>query len=291
MPIFNLENSHLTVKVNSFGAELCSVQSLENQLEYIWQADKTVWARHAPHLFPVVGKLKNGEFVYNSKIYYLPQHGFARDKEFECIEHAKNKLVFELKDNENTFKNYPFKFSYKVIYHLENNRLRLEYCISNLGQNEMLFSVGAHPGFNCPLTEEETFGDYALVFPGKTKLKANVLQDGLISNNTKDVLLQDFKLGISKSLFESDALVFVDYQISEVSLISQKTKHGVSLSSVNWPYFGIWSKPGTEQFICLEPWHGIADFTESSGDLVEKTGIIKLNPNQDFNCEFSMNFF
>lgn len=291
MPTFDLKNNHLAIKVNSFGAELSSVLSSENHLEYIWQADKTVWPRHAPHLFPIVGKLKKGEYLYNSNTFCLPQHGFARDMEFDCVEQTASKLVFQLKHNETTVKNYPFQFAYKVIYYLENSTLKIEYNVSNLGQDEMYFSVGAHPGFNCPLSNDEFFEDYELVFPNSTNLKINALQDGLISNGTKEIALSNFRLDIKQDLFASDALVFTNYQVNEVSLISKKTKHGVTLTAVNWPYFGIWAKPGTSRFVCLEPWQGIADFTEASGNLVEKTGIIKLEPSQNFTCEFSMNFF
>lgn len=291
MPTYSLENSYLSLKVNSFGAEMCSVKSLQDNLEYIWQADKSVWARHAPNLFPIVGKLKNGEYTYQGRTYQLPQHGFARDLEFECIEQTPAKLVFELKDTEDTRQNYPFHFSYKVCYYLDNNLVVTQYIISNTSDEELFFSVGAHPAFNCPLTDSETFEDYELVFPGKSDLKLNGLQDGLVSDSTRVLKLEQERLGITEQLFESDALVCMDAQIDEVSLVSRKTNRGVTLRSYNWPYFGIWSKPQSNRFVCLEPWYGIADLVNAKGNLSGKTGIIKLEALQNFSCEFSLNFF
>lgn len=291
MTSFIIENNKLSVKVNSFGAELSSVISKETHIEYIWQADKSVWARHAPNLFPIVGKLKNEQYSYQSSTYYLPQHGFARDQEFSCIEQTENKLVFELRDNEGLIKNYPFQFKFKVIYTLSENSLIVQYSVFNPATKELYFSVGAHPAFNCPLQTNEQFDDYELIFPGKHTLTINALNDGLITANTKDINLDKERLPVNKSLFAKDALVCLNNQINEVSLVSKKTQHGVTLRSENWPYFGIWSKLQTEQFVCLEPWYGIADSDTASGNLTEKMGIIKLQASQQFDCDFSIKFF
>ncbi len=291
MTSFIIENNKLSVKVNSFGAELSSVILKETHIEYIWQADKTVWARYAPNLFPIVGKLKNEQYSYQSNTYHLPQHGFARDQEFDCIEQTENKFVFELRDNEVTLKNYPFQFKFKVIYTLVENGLTVQYSVFNPATKELYFSVGAHPAFNCPLQTTDRFEDYELIFSDKNTLTINALNDGLVTEDTKEIKLDNERLPINKTLFAKDALVFLDNQIDEVSLVSKKTQHGVTLRSVNWPYFGIWSKPQTEQFVCLEPWYGIADTDTASENLIEKMGIIKLNGSEQFDCSFSIKFF
>ena len=73
-------------------------------------------------------------------------------------------------------------------------------------------------------------------------------------------------------------------------MISKKTKKGVALKSLNWPYFGIWTKKQTSQFVCLEPWFGIADSEHATGDFATKAGIIKLESEQNFDCEFELTF-
>jgi hypothetical protein len=50
--VYELKNNFLSIKINSFGAELCSVISNGSDTEYIWQGDKTIWNRHAPNYFP-----------------------------------------------------------------------------------------------------------------------------------------------------------------------------------------------------------------------------------------------
>ncbi len=291
MAIFQLQNNLLSIKVSSLGAELCSVFSKETNIEYIWQADETVWARHAPNLFPIVGKLKDGEFIYQSKSYQLSQHGFARDSEFICIEQADDYLFFELKASEQSLRIYPFQFSFQIKYKLIGNDLEISYSVLNPDNCDLYFSFGAHPAFNCPLQSNESFNDYELVFPYKESLIINKLNDGLISSQTKSIDLIHHKLSVSKQLFDNDALVFMNSQIDEVHLVSRKTNHGVALTSKNWPYFGIWTKKNTEQFVCLEPWYGIADSVDTNKNILEKTGIIKLESNCKFNSSFTISFF
>ncbi len=291
MPVFRLENKNLSIKVNSFGAELCSVFSNDLHIEYIWQADPSIWARHAPNLFPLVGKLKNNLFVYKDKSYQLPQHGFARDNEFICVEQTDTELVFELTANNESLQKFPFHFSLQIKYVLTGNSLSINYAVFNPDNYDLYFSVGAHPAFNCPLEKHEKFEDYNLVFPGKNKLITNLLADGLIANDTKQISLHSNSLPVSKNLFDNDALVCMNSQISEVQLVSSKTKHGVTMQCNNWLYFGIWTKKGTDQFVCLEPWYGIADMADSNNELTQKTGIIKLQPGQNFSCSFDISFY
>ena len=291
MAVFQLQNNSLSIKVNSFGAELSSVISNETNIEYIWQADSSVWARHAPNLFPIVGKLKYGEFQYQSKTYQLPQHGFARDHEFICVEQTTDYLLFELTASDKTLVNYPFHFCFQVGYKLLDNKVVTSYFVFNPDNYDLYFSVGAHPAFNCPLQANEAFSDYELVFNGKDGLMINTLNDGLITSQTKQLNLSNHKLPVSKQLFDNDALVFMNSQIDEVQLVSSKSQHGVSLVSKDWPFYGIWSKKGTESFVCLEPWNGIADDDTADGDITIKRGIIKLRSEEKFQCSFDLLFF
>lgn len=291
MSMYQLQNKHLTVKVNSFGAELCSAVSNETGIEYIWQANASVWARHAPNLFPIVGKLKGGQFTYKDQFYTLPQHGFARDNDFICVEQREDYLLFELTATEKLLENFPFHFSLQIGYRLSGNRIDVSYSVFNPDNHDLYFSIGAHPAFNCPLQKNESFEDYALVFPTKNSLTVNTLNDGLITHHTKEIELINNSLKISKQLFENDALVCMNQQIEEVKLVSSKSKHGVSVVSKEWPYYGIWSKKGTEQFVCLEPWYGIADHEVTMETFEKKTGIIKLKPEDYFKCSFEILLF
>lgn len=287
---YTLQSNNLTLAIQSKGAEISSI--LFNHLEYIWQAKENIWPRHAPVLFPIVGKLKNNSFQYNSHVYSLTQHGFARDNEFEMISRSENAITFELRNNGVTEKVYPFEFNFQIKYAIEKDTVICEYTIRNpSSSDDLFFSVGAHPGFRIPLLDTEKFTDYTLNFHNSKPFFATELADGLLTNSKKELSLIDGDLTITDDLFDKDALVFENSQIDSIGLRSSVSGKGVELVCRNWPYFGIWSKKGCREFICLEPWHGIADSVDSTGDLRNKKGIIQLKPFEEFDCSFSVKLF
>lgn len=278
----------LSVKINSFGAEVCSVKN-NNGVEFIWQANKDVWARHTPVLFPIVGKLKDNFFVHEGKRYELPQHGFARDMEFEAIEQNDNSCTFQLVSNNETKAKFPFEFKLQINYSVIENRLETQYKIINPSGKIIYFSVGAHPGFNCPLFPNETFEDYYLEFETGSFFQTQ-LNNGLRTDAKTNLKLKDQKLFLTKEIFDKDALVFEDRQINTVSLCSSVSKHKITMQCKGWPYFGIWTKKGNQQFVCLEPWYGITDHENSTNELLKKHGVIQLAANSEFTAQFSLIF-
>ncbi len=283
-----LHSDALSVSILHRGAEMSSVRSRAG-LEYLWQADAGVWARHAPVLFPIVGKLKDNCFRYEGQPYSLSQHGFARDCEFSLIENTSASCLFELRSNEKTKTNFPFDFALRIGYFLEGDVLQTRYEVENPDKKTLFFSIGAHPGFRCPLEEGERFEDYYLEFEGSS-YSLSALRDGLRDGQTKPLDLTNNKLYLTDTLFDQDALVFERGQIQRIWLCSSKSSRKISLSCPNWPYFGIWSKKGCQEFVCLEPWYGIADSGETDQDLTRKQGILRLLPGESFSCAFDLRF-
>jgi galactose mutarotase-like enzyme len=134
-----LENDSYRVAVKTSGAELCSFRHKQDNLEYIWQADAQVWPRHAPVLFPIVGKLPSGKYNYQGKTYELSQHGFARDMEFLLVRQNVSELVFELTESQQTLTMYPFRFRLQLAYRLIANALEIKYTVENPGEANLLF--------------------------------------------------------------------------------------------------------------------------------------------------------
>ena len=53
------------------------------------------------------------------------------------------------------------------------------------------------------------------------------------------------------------------------------------------PFVGIWSPtPKEAPFVCIEPWCGIADAVDATGQLAEKFGINKLPANELFKTQY-----
>ena len=283
-----LQSSSLIIQINNIGAEICSVKN-NSGLEFIWQADKDVWARHAPVLFPIVGKLKEDKYIFENKEYRLPQHGFARDQEFKPIFQSDSECTFQLNSNSQTKSVFPFDFIFEINYQLKDASITTHYKIINCTDGLMPFSVGAHPGFNCPLLATEKFEDYYLSFESNN-FSLTALNNGLRTRQKQKLVLADNKLTLHAHLFDNDALVFENSQINKISLCSSVSNHKITMECKNWPYFGIWGKKENQKFVCLEPWHGVADSENTKQMIENKEGILHLNSNQEFRCSFSMSF-
>ncbi len=281
--IETIENNNLQVSIKSFGAELCSIKAKSNQHEYIWQANENVWARHAPNLFPVVGKLKDNSYEYQEKNYTLTQHGFARDKEFTLIEKTNNTLVFELCANEETLKLFPFHFSFQIKYTLNNNSLFIEYKVFNPDNTDLLFSVGAHPAFNL---NANNYNDYSIIFEKKEVEKRYLIGNGLITDKQESII-EENKISLTETLFDKDALVFKNLNSNSLT-IKNKSLDYLKVSWENMPFLGIWSKAKCKDFVCIEPWAGIADSVNHNKMFDKKEGLITLKPEENFCCSYTI---
>lgn len=291
MPDFFIENDEIKIAISSNGAELQSIYNKKNSTEYLWDANPNFWAKKSPILFPIVGGLKNNQYSINGKIFSLNRHGFAREKEFEVKQISKTRIHFILQSNQESLNNYPFHFKLTVEYSIINNQLFCKYVIENLGNDEMYFSIGAHPAFKVPLDKETKFDDWFLEF--NSIEHANIFpltNEGLLETNSIPFLQKTNHLQLKKDLFYKDALVFKNIQSNKISLKSTSSKRGLTMQFDDFNFFGIWSAKNAD-FVCLEPWCGVADSINSSGDITKKEGINKLNSNQTFNRTWSIELF
>lgn len=288
-----LANRFLSVVISPQGAELTRISSRDGAVDYLWEGDPAVWKRHAPILFPIVGRLKNDRYVYEGVEYEMTQHGFARDLEFQVLERSGRdgqRVTMELTESDQTLAMYPFRFVLRVSYHLDDRVLETGYLVRNPADVPMYFSLGAHPAFRCPIDENETFSDHAIVFERPESAHRYYLEDGLIASREDVFLNSTHVLPLAPALFERDALVFKDLVSKRVSLRNGFGSHRVAVEFPAFPYLGLWTKPGSECFICIEPWHGLADSIDADGDLTRKEGILRLEPGQTFQCAMRMRF-
>jgi galactose mutarotase-like enzyme len=288
MSDFKIGNDTLSVGFKKKGAELCSLVDLRNHREYIWQAEPAVWARHAPILFPIVGKLRMNQYKLGEATYNLPQHGFARDTDFVCLENTATKAIFRLESSEATLVNYPFHFYLDVEYELVGATLNITYKVTNKGEAEQYFSIGAHPGFNIMQGVGETLEDYRLEFEQDEITPLYQLQEGLVAGvKERKFLNRERVIEFKEGIFDDDALILTNLKSDWVALRNTAGDYNLQIGIKGFPFLGIWSKPG-HPFICVEPWYGIADHTTTAGQLSEKTGIIKLEAGQTFACHYDI---
>ncbi|MBT2731377.1 aldose 1-epimerase family protein [Carnobacterium sp. ISL-102] len=290
MKMISLENSLLTVSISTKGAELQSIKHPTEGIEYLWQGDPTFWGRKAPVLFPIVGRLQNDQYRYKGKTYPLNQHGFARDSEFHVEEQTATMVRLTTYSTPDTKKYYPFDFQLTLIYTLEANTVNVSYLVKNThASEELYFSIGGHPGFNVPMTSDTTFEDYYLSFLPRRTRGQIPLDGSYLDLENKTLGQTNTEIALKRTLFNNDALIYETKGKNTFSIHSEKTTHSVSLTFEDFPFTGIWSPPKKEApFVCIEPWFGIADTTDFTGELNEKLGIQHLKGKEAFSANYTI---
>lgn len=284
-----LENEELKVSLCEKGAQLCSLKSKSEEIEYIWTGDPKYWARHAPILFPIVGKVVGNQYKIGERSFAMSQHGFARDQRFSLVEKCENFALFKLLWDEVTLESYPYRFELTVGYKLDGNKVIIEYTVANCDSQTILFSIGAHPGFNCPLLAGEVMEDYYFEFENYETCSVNLIDsEGYLLHERVQFLENQNRIPISSKLFEKDALIFDHLNSKKISIKSLKNTHEITVDFGGFPLLGLWSKPTGAPFVCIEPWFGHADYWDFTGDFREKAGLIRLPENETFACSFSI---
>lgn len=288
--MIRLENESLAVTIAEKGAELQSIARKDLNLEYLWSGDPAFWGKKSPVLFPIVGGLKNNQYSYKGNTYALGRHGFARDNVFTVAEQTATSAAFVLQSTEATQQQYPFTFRFTVQYALSHPGLQVTYKVENTGSEPLLFSVGGHPAFKVPVAGD-TFEDYYLEFnKAETTGRWPLSPEGLIEKQPEPLLNNETVLQLNKPLFYGDALVLKHLNATAVSLKSKQHGHGLTFHFEGFPYLGIWSAKDAD-FVCIEPWCGIADNVDASGKLEDKEGIEQLQAAQTFSKTWSVDFF
>lgn len=282
-----LSNNILRIKVKPKGAELSSIIDLRDATEHLWQADPAFWNWHAPVLFPKIGESVNEQISFSGTKYKMPKHGLARHLDFSIDKKSDDRFVFTLRSNEETLKQYPFRFCFQISYVLEENKLRNIYTVINEDDKPMPFTVGGHPAFAVPFFANEKLEDYFLEFEKAEIISRHLIdENGLFNGVTESVLSNEKIIPLTKELFNRDALIFKDHQSRKISICSKNHKKKLTVEFADFPYLGIWAKPGAP-YVCIEPWIGCAENAGKEIDFTEKEHCIILQPGEKFSCEFS----
>ncbi|TGE19807.1 aldose 1-epimerase family protein [Hymenobacter elongatus] len=288
-----LENDQCRVAVQAHGAELCSLVRKDlpdtAPLEYMWPADPAVWGRHAPVLFPIVGRLPQDTYQHQGQEYRLPQHGFARDREFALVRQTPEELTFELRADAASRVLYPFDFVLRITYQLRGATLTVRWEVHNPdAAADLLFSIGAHPAFRCPLLPEEKFEDYSFQFDHPVSVERYLLAEGLLTGETEPLLRQQAELPLTYALFAQDALVLKQFDFTHLTLRHATSGRAVRMRFDGFPYLGLWTKSAGAGFVCIEPWQGIAGSVGEPVELADKEGILTLAPGQRYTADYSI---
>ena len=296
-----LDNGVLSVRVSSLGGELQSVK--KDGREYLWQGDPAYWEGKAPNLFPYIARLTRGTCTVHGKAYQLPIHGFlpttemtAEAQEAEREEDSNAvRLVLRLDADERTLACYPFVFTLRIVYELEGDSLRITYEVTNGGKEEMYFGIGGHPGFQVPLEDGLSFGDYFLEFEtAAEQMPVRVGFSPACFLNGKDEpypLQGGSRIPLGHELFDDDAIVLSGTP-KTVILRSEKGSRGVRVRFPGMPYIGFWhavKKPAP--YVCIEPWSSLPSRQDVVEELSEQPGLIHLEGEGVYRNTWSIQIF
>lgn len=288
--IYGIENECLKIKVKTLGAELTSIQSGSGEMEYLWQGNPAYWSGQSYILFPVIGGLPDDGYQYRGQTYKMKSHGFARNTEFEMVEQTDARLVFRMQESAETLAQYPFRFELLVTYALEGNQLLHGFSVINRGGGQMIFSIGAHPGFNCPLLPGEFMMDYRLEFEKKEHLERRVKSGSLLSGEKLPFLSGSQILPLSHELFSTGAAILKGVQSNWLEIRNNRNPHVIRIQFGGFTDLGIWSSANNGPFLCIEPWFGVDSTKGDSPDFERKEGILRLAAGKTFSCAYVMTF-
>ena len=282
--MFTLENEYLKIEINAKGAELNSIYNKKKDIEYMWSGDPAFWGKKSPVLFPIIGSLKNDTYYFENKAYQMGRHGFARDMEFEVTNQNASAITFTLIRNNVTLEKYPFQFKFDIIYSIKDKKLQVAYRVVNKGDinQKLYFSVGGHPAFKLPVLPGTDYTDYWLEFNKKENAgRWPISAEGLIKEQPIPLMSDTHRLPLVKELFYTDAIVLKKLNSTSVKLASSQYGEIFDFDFTGFPYLGIWAAKGAD-FVCIEPWCGIADSVNSNQQLIEKEGINVLDSTDQF---------
>jgi len=272
---YTLKNNFIAVTLESKGAELVSLV-LEGD-EVMWSGDEAFWGRVSPVLFPIVGALKGGVYLYDGGEYRLPQHGFARDGQFELHTHDESSIAFILRDDDASRAVYPFGFELVVGYRIDGKKVEVSYEVRSCDTKPIYFSIGGHPAFAVDSPATITFE--------RDENAPRLLLEGALIGVQSEACLSGRVLELVDGIFDRGALVFDRVNSERLTLKTAGRK--IHFTFEGFEFVAFWA-PVNAPFVCIEPWYGIADSVQATGRIEEKRGIKKLEVGEKFGCSWSV---
>jgi len=271
-----MSNGTLSAEVKADGAELCSLRDASGT-EVLWQAGP-VWPRHAPVLFPIVGRLKDDTLRHEGRAHRLTQHGFARDKRFAWLNRSATACRLVLHEDAETRAAYPFAFRLEIAYALDDDAIEQRFTVTNPGRGVLPASLGAHPAFAWPLADGVEKTAHALEFAEPEPAPIRRLSDGLLQAQSEPTPIAGRTLALEPALFAADAVILPDPASRSVRYTAPEAP-AIEVAWEGFRQLGLWSR-AQGYFLCIEPWHGTAGPADFDGEFRDKPGLMLIPPGE-----------
>lgn len=242
--------------------------------EYLWQAGPE-WPRSAPLLFPVIARLPHDELIHDGMRHPMPQHGIARDAEFEVLHTDASQLVLALRADRRTRDAFPWDFALTCTFSVDASSLTVETVVA-AGDEPLIAKLGGHPGFAWPLPGAEG-REHRLRLDRDEAPRVRRLDQGLLTPDAEAGPLTEGSVVVRPGLFDRGALIFDELE-SRSARWEADGVPGVTMEFADFPVLGFWSPVGGAPFVCLEPWSGLPWPAELRGEYTRDPGTFHLEP-------------
>ena len=282
--LYKIANKSFILEVNSYGAEANSL--VYNSLDILRKKDE-IWGRIAPLLFPIVGCLKDGYTIIDGKKYSITKHGFLRDHDLKLVEKTDSKITLVDRYTIDTLKMFPFKYEAYVTYELFDNSVKTTIKIKNVDNVSFKYNIGGHPGFRCPLYDDESFEDYRIVFDREESFYTPTYENDLWNFKKPNYTFDKVKeIKLDYKYFIPDAFVVKGVKSRTVSLLNKKSK-GIRFHFDGFNTIAFWTKPNNK-YLCFEPWNGYDDLVCSDHDYNKKEELIEIKPGEEKEVSYTI---
>lgn len=252
--LYTIKNEYLSVTVNTDGGSMTSLKYLPLGEERLWQGDE-YWKSQDVVIFPIIGHA--GAYRARGKTFVPRSHGVARYAMFSLADKREESVTLSLSSDERTRETYPYEFEFSVTYRLVEKSVEITYFV-RAKEGKIPFYVGGHPGMKAPGGEaviEFEREENPVVYPvgGDNGFQLEGLRR-FVANKEFFAECQTFQLG-SLSGGNITATTADGYRYTYLS---------------DCPIWAFWSNEKGGDYLCVEPWWGINDFSAAPREITLK---------------------
>ncbi|QMU08491.1 aldose 1-epimerase family protein [Levilactobacillus suantsaii] len=289
--MITIQNDNFQAIIDEVGAQLTHLVDRKAQRDLIWNND--LWPKHAPVLFPAIGRSNEDAYLIDGVKHEMPQHGFVSDLRFDVTDQAVDHVTLSTQGNTETQAYYPFKFELAITFTVVDDGLHLNFQVTNQDTQKLSYSLGSHPAFNVPFVDGETFDDYQLVLdpkPGELNQFEIVKTPNPYRSGKKlPVTQKDGVIDLNYAMFDAGLIILDDGDLNSITLRSKKNDHTISLDLTDFDYVTLWTKEGAKApFLCLEPFNGLPDVSGDLRELATKEGNHHLAAGQQETMQYTI---
>jgi len=226
------------------------------QHEYFWDPKNLDLPGGWPFIFPICARIerqgKEGDYLYDGRIYNLPIHGFSSRMPWQ-VRDMKNKdqITLGFTDSPATREVYPFNFDIELTYKISRNSLVCEQTYTNTGSNAMPYYAGFHPYFLTPSVGQ-----------GKERILLNYRPVRHLRYNERltDIVGADplfpLPIAVTDPRVHEQLVVLGDHKVITLSYPDALKLNMEVLGKTDknmFSYVQVYS-PSDQPFVCVEPW-------------------------------------